>query len=136
MSGIAVVNPERRDYCRHKYILHFGAYGWTMVMVWANSLDSALDEAVDWLAENGPGLICDDAVAEAYREAIAEGLSEEDAYTRACEDTTSAGNEGHYILSYEWGVSAEDPTREQVLELGERYGFTYNGKQSRPGTHG
>ncbi len=117
MSKIEIVNPRDRDWTRHRYILCFGAYGWTKLMVWANSLDSALDEAVDWIVDNAPGLLADEQVAEEYARAIAEGMSEEEALEEAEVDTTCAGNCGNYILSHEWGVVVEDPTRAQVLEL-------------------
>ena len=85
-------------------------------MVWANGIEDALDEAVDWIADNAPGLLCDDTVAYAYKFAIGEGVSEERAQELAEQDTTRAGNAGHYILSHEWLILAEDPTRAQILE--------------------
>jgi hypothetical protein len=114
---IIPVNGSDRDWTRQRFILSFGAYGWTALMVWANSLDDALDEAVDWLADNAPGLLCDDAVNEEYQRGIAAGMSEEDAIEAAEVDTTRAGNNGHYLLSYEWGIVSENPTRKQILEL-------------------
>jgi hypothetical protein len=117
MDKIIPVNGSDRNWTKHRYILAFGAYGWTRLMVWANSLEDALDEAIDWIAENAPGLLCDDQVAEAYREAITEGKSEDEAHEIATEDTTCGGNAGHYILSWEWCIVAEDPSRAEVLSL-------------------
>lgn len=114
---IVPVNGSDRDWTRHRYILSFGAYGETLLMVWANSLDDALDECVDWIADNAPGLLADEQVAEAYNEAIAAGKSEEDAQAEAETDTTCAGNAGHYLLSYEWGIVAEDPDRATILDI-------------------
>lgn len=117
MDPIVIVNGSDRAWARHRYILAFGAYGWTRLMVWANGIDSALDEAVDWIAKNAPGLLCDDTVQYAYKFAIGEGISEERAQELAEQDTTCAGNAGHYIASHEWFILAEDPTRAQVLEI-------------------
>jgi hypothetical protein len=116
MNTIVVVNGTDRDWTRHRYILWFGAYGWTRAMVWADSLDDALDVACDWLAEHAPGLLADEQVAEEYRLAIAEGLDDEAAGARAAVDATPCGD-GHWILSWEWGVVAEDPTRAEVLAM-------------------
>lgn len=42
---ITLVNPSDKSWTKHRYILSFGAYGWTRLMVWANSVGDALDEA-------------------------------------------------------------------------------------------
>lgn len=39
------------------YEFQFGAYGWTKCIVFGKSLESALETAAEWLAENAPGLI-------------------------------------------------------------------------------
>lgn len=120
MSKIIAVNGSDRDWTSHRYVLAFGAYGWTRLMVWANNLENALDEAIDWIADNKPDLLCNEQVNEAYAEAIAEGLDEDAAYERATEDTVCGGNCGHYILSWEWSILAEDPTRDEVKALEAR----------------
>jgi len=112
-----VINSNDRDWTKHRYVLAFGAYGWTVCLVWANHLDDALDECVDWIADNEPGLLCDEAVQEAYNEAIAEGESEEDAMTKAETDMTCAGNHSNYIASWEWTILAEDPDRATLKEI-------------------
>jgi hypothetical protein len=122
MDPLHIVNPTDRDWTHHRYILAFGAYGWTRLMVWANSLDAALDEAIDWIANNAPGLLADEQVNEAYREAIAEGKTEEEAQEEAEIDTTCGGNSGHYLLSWEWTVIAEDPSRAEVKAYTTEYG--------------
>lgn len=120
MSTLNIINPNDRDWTRHRYILAFGAIGTTHCLVYANSIDDALDEAIDWLADNAPGHLADDQVAEAYNEAIAEGLSEEQADDRAYVDITVGGNDGHAILSWEWFILAEDPSRSEILAYTER----------------
>lgn len=114
-NGVNIVNPSDHDWCRKRYLFAFGAYGWTRCLVWANSLDDALDEAVDWLVDNAPGLLCDDAVADEYRLARAEGLDEDAARERATLDTTCAGNAGNYLNSWEWSV-LENPSRKDLVE--------------------
>lgn len=117
MSRIVPVNGTDRDWTRHRYILWFGAYGEIRLMVWANSLEDAFDEAVDWLAENAPGLLADEAVNDAYNRAIEDGASHEAAAKAAEMDMMIGGNCGHYVNSWEWGIVAEDPTRDEILAM-------------------
>jgi hypothetical protein len=114
---ITAINSSDKHFTSNRYILAFGAYGWTQLMVWANNLEDALDECVDWIAENAPGLLCDDEVAELYKEAIAEGKSEEEAREESEMDTTVAGNCGHYLHSWEWNIVAENPTRQEIKQM-------------------
>jgi len=122
---ISIINPSEREFTKQRYILWFGAYSSTHCLVWADNLEDALDECVDWLAENEPGLLADKEVREAYKReyeaAVSEGLGEEEACERATEvseeDTTHAGNCGHYLHSWEWGMTAENPTRKEIKEL-------------------
>jgi hypothetical protein len=111
------INSTDKYWTKHRYVLAFGAYGDTQLLVWANNLDDALDECIDWIVDNAPGLLCDDRVAEEYHRGIAEGMSEEDAHEAATADTTCGGNCGNYILSYEWSILVEDPTRAQLVHL-------------------
>lgn len=118
-NRITLVNPSDRDWTRSRYILHVGPYGWSKYMVWANCLGDALDEVVDHLAENSPGMLYDDQVAEEYNRCIAMGMPEEEAIELAESDMMVAGNCGNYIASWEWGILAENPTRDELLELTE-----------------
>lgn len=111
-----ILNPHDRDWTKHRFVLWFGACGTTRILVWANGLEDALDECVDWLAENAPGHLCDDMVKEEYGSAIADGHTEEEAIAEAEADTTLCDG-GHYLLSYEWGIHCEDPSREDILQL-------------------
>lgn len=115
--SIAIVNPNDRDWTRHRYVLAFGAYGWTRLLIWANSLDDALEEAGDWIEDHAPGLFCDEAVADAYAEARERGLSEEDAQAEAEQDTTSVCSGNHYLPSWEWSIVAEDPSRADIKAM-------------------
>jgi hypothetical protein len=116
-NKLIIVNPSDRDWTKHRYILVFGTYGQVKHLVWANHLQGALDESIDWLAEHAPGILADNQVKEEYDRLIAEGASEEDAWEGATIDTTCGGNYSNYLLSWEWSVLAEDPTREQILRI-------------------
>ena len=111
------INPGDSDWTKHRYILAFGAHHETRVLVHANSLDHALDEAGDFLAEKFPGCLADIQVQEAFDEAREAGLSHDESWERALVDVTAAGNDGHYLLSWEWGINAEDPTDEYLATL-------------------
>ena len=120
---IIAVNSHDRQWTRHRYILWFGAYGWTRLMVWANSVSDALDEAADWMEANAPGLLDDSTVMEAYNDLRFDGdqaklpfESDEDLWNEATQDMTPVGD-SHYIASWEWGVDAIDPTRLQIKRL-------------------
>ena len=122
---ITLVNPENREYtsyCAESargscFVLSFGAYGCTDLMIWEDHLEAALDTAVDWIAEHAPGLLCNDEVAEAYASAIASGMTEEEAWQESLIDVTTAGNCGDSILSYEWNISLEQPTRAELVDF-------------------
>lgn len=115
---IVLVNPSDKTWTKHRFVLWAGSpMGPTYFLVWANHLQDALDEMVDCIADDYPGFLADDSVEEAYREAIASGMSEEEAREKAEMDTTCAGNYGNYLMSEEWGIVVEDPTRVELLEL-------------------
>ena len=140
-NQIHVVNPVESNWTKRRFLLCFGAYGWTKLLVWANRLEGALDEAIDWIADNEPGLLCDEQVEEDYREALARlteerpdedpDVLEKEAREEAEEDTTCGGNYGNRILSYEWGIIAEDPTRAQLLSVMDRDREPRNARERR-----
>jgi hypothetical protein len=80
-------------------------------------LEDALDECVDWIADNAPGLLADEAVNKEYARLVAEGMPEDRAHEEATADTTCAGNYGNYLNSWEWCIVVEDPTRARVIEV-------------------
>lgn len=122
---ITLINPTDRHWTRSRFVLAFGAHGDTLVMVWANHLEDALEEAIDWIVDHAPGLLCDDEVQEEFDRLRAEfpDRSEEDIAEEAEQDTTMFGHNGiHYIHSWEWTIVAENPSRKRVLALLKEYG--------------
>lgn len=115
-----LANPTDSVWTTQRYLFSFGAYGSTRVLAWGNYLGEALDAAVDALQDAGmDGIFCDEQVAEAYKEAMAEGLEEDEAHDRALNDVTTAGNNGRHILSWEWNV-LENPSREIIARAKDR----------------
>ncbi len=110
------INESDASWVKTRYVLGFDAYGETHLEVFANSLEKALDEAIDWIVDNKPGLLCDEQVNEAYHQAILGGASEEEALAHATIDTTVGGNEGHYVLSYEWCIISEESNEDHTEE--------------------
>jgi hypothetical protein len=108
------VNPCK-DYKR--FVLSFGAYGDTLLLVWADHLEDALDEAIDWIVENAPGLLADKQVQEAFDAAVARGLSNDAAAEDATADMTCGGNCGNFIPSWEWQVVSTYPSRERLKSI-------------------
>ncbi len=117
---VTMINPTQKRWHDHSFVLWFGACGATYLHVYADHLEDALDECVDWIADHAPGLLADEQVHQAYREALAERVAagadpDDECVIAACQegaesDTTCAGNAANYLLSYEWGLALEDPS--------------------------
>lgn len=133
--SVVLVNPSERAYKSRYYrdmqghdcdrfVLWVDSHAPRYLMIWTSSLEDAIETAGEWLAEHAPGLLCDDAVNEAYQEAydaaIAEGKDEdtarEEAYETAESDVTRLDN-GHYLESHEWGIALENPSRAELDEF-------------------
>jgi len=116
-TPVTIINPIDRSWTRHKFVIHFGAYGVTTLVAYADHLQDALDHCIDWAVDNAPGFICDDEVDEVYQEAVELGASEEDAYEQAAADTYCGGNCGNHVLMSEWGITAKDPSRSEMIAI-------------------
>lgn len=123
---IHVANPNDKAFYSHSFVLWFGAYGWTRVLVYASDLESALEEAAGYLADNYPGLIMkhdSEELKDLYKEACEElgapypptEENWEKVDEKALIDLTYT--ESGCIPSWEWGISAEDPTKEDLIEM-------------------
>lgn len=120
---VVMINPTMRTYHEHAYVLWFGAYGWTRLHVYADSLEDALEECAAWLADYAPGLIVktgSDEYQDLMREACVElelpwpppKDADLDPYWEA-EDSAMVDmtrTESGWIASWEWGIGLEDPT--------------------------
>lgn len=120
-SGLAILNNFGG---RNRYIIALGVYGWTKLMVWADHLEDALDEAGDWIEEHEPGHFCDDQVREAYESLVNEepllwltDEAKEKAWQIAEEDTIQVCSGNHYLHSWEVAILCENPTRKQILQI-------------------
>jgi len=100
-----------------RFRFQFGAYGWTKVDVFADSMDDAFEVAVEWLDDNAPGHLV--SIGEAELHAAAEELGlvylpelawstkdQEAIIAHAEQDLTLIGHtqlkNGQYVLSHEW----------------------------------
>lgn len=148
-APLVVVNPSERDYTDHRFVLSFGAYATTHLLVWGH-LDDALETAAEWLAEHAPGHVMlkgngadkrDPELNELIKETCTElGLAWPipddidwsdsdamqpywDAEQEAFADLTEC--EDCYLTSYEWSITLENPTRAElkafIAELAERH---------------
>lgn len=115
------INSRTRNSCGlhpQRFVLAFGAYGRTVCLVWADHLEDALDECIDWAKDNAPGLFCDDSVNEEYNRAIAEGKSEDEAYEKSTVDTICAGKRHcRYMLAGDVHLVCENPDRQTLKEI-------------------
>lgn len=133
MARIAVANPTDRDMTRgpggtwQTYLFSFGAYGDTRVLAYGSSMDDALEEAAEWLAEHAPGHLIgrgSDELNELVAEAREEWVNDHerypdeeemhDVFDRATADLTYT--EAGYLTSYEWTVR-ENPTKAELVAL-------------------
>lgn len=124
MSALHIVNPGDAEktspwYYRshpHRFVLWFGQCSPTFVMVWARSLEDALETAAAYLADHAPGhFVSEEDMAERLRDACAErGFAPDDidwsdlrgVHAKAVEqaegDTTYT--ESGRLESDEWGI--------------------------------
>ena len=168
LREVVRVNPGA--WSGRSYLLWFSTGGFSnpiYLLAEGSNLESALEEAVDWVVEHAPGILSDDEGEEAYKEALAERLAGLEASSRAgrwggeprlearlerapsgegvvpsdtvnwdvdegddAEDVEQAAQEEaeeghtmwghsgiHYVPSGNWGIVAELPTREFLLEF-------------------
>lgn len=111
------------------FVLWFGTCGTTYLHVYADSLESALEECAAYLAEHAPGHVMPYAGEEhttLLREACEEhgvafdpdrfhGVidSEADEILQFAEADLTYTESG-FLTSYEWGISLENPTTAQL----------------------
>ena len=98
---------------------HVVSVGMSHYLVFADHEGDALDEVIDYIAENNPGMLADDQVNEAYKAAIDCGATEEQAWECATADTITGGNCGNHLISWEVQLT-ESPSREYILRLQQR----------------
>lgn len=127
--GFIFVNPT--DYPQHRgdlshvgdamrrselFALQFGAYGWTKLLVWARSAETALEEASGWLADHAPGIFVDQEqlreLEKEYREENPDA-DDDDVMDGAYADLTYT--ESGYIPGWEWTL--DDVTGSELFDV-------------------
>lgn len=97
------------------FALQFGAYGWTKLLVWARSAETALEEASGWLETYAPGIFVDQeelrSLEKEYREEHPDA-DDDDVMGEAYADLTYT--EAGYIPSHEWTL--DDVSRGEMFE--------------------
>lgn len=130
MGRLTWVNQTSFDMDWTRWVLRMGE---NRLVIYAESLEDALDEAIDWAVANAPGLIVDDEVREEYARLLKERLAEKgfpdesllsdqekwDLEEEAADDTTQGGNASNRISSDSWYILAEGATVEQLIELAD-----------------
>lgn len=118
-----VVNPDDHSWSTDLFHFQFGAYACTHLLVFANGMDSGLEEAAGWLASHAPGTFVDIDTKE-IRDDLAKKLGvapseidDEDLYEVWDEVTVDLTyTESGYIASYKWWVNdADEATITQPL---------------------
>jgi hypothetical protein len=129
---IEVINANAKHWTQQTYVLWFGACSPTLLLVYANSLDDALEECSEWLADNAPGLImpawgeehttlvkeaCEE-VGLAYPPSDGADLEADgyyDAQYTAEADLTYT--ESGYLTAYDWGIALENPSPKEIADF-------------------
>lgn len=128
-------DPSSEEDFAQNFLLWFGSVSPTYLLVFKDagidSLDDALNEAVDWIEDHAPGLLCDDEVHDKYQRLVKEacdkkGLPDENMLgdrvldklrEKSEANTTRAGNHGRYLHGSEWGVDGEDVPIEALRRI-------------------
>jgi len=130
MKPINVVNASDKQWSRHSYLLWFGLISPIYLLIYDNSLDSAIETAGSWLAEHAPGHLMEmhgeehegllqEACQDAGLEYPPKDYSDMDPYWKAFQDAEAdlTYTESGYLTSYEWGIIGEDLDRNQLIEI-------------------
>lgn len=109
-----IANPAEAWHVKRLFAFQFGAIGTTRVLVWARSMDDALEEAGEYLSEEYPGHLMahDSAELREQYEMAAEELDldlddlDEDDESKLHEEATTdlTYTEAGYLNSSEWWV--------------------------------
>jgi hypothetical protein len=105
---INVVNPTTRRYSRHSYLFWFGNVGSTVVLTYADSWEDALEDAAEWLLEEG--LFGHITPHEKAGDLDCDCLSE----NPECESHTIT--ESGFLTSYEF-TGREDVSKMELIEI-------------------
>lgn len=116
MAPLNAANRRTGD-APNAYVFALGAYGWTRLLVFASSLEAAVEEIGPWAAEHAKGLLCDEQVSQEYLRLRDEWTEAhpgqepsddevEEFQNEAEVDTTHIGDD-HRILSWEWVVALD-----------------------------
>jgi len=110
--SILVANPGDKGTWKNTWVLWFGAIGTQYVLVYADSLEGALEDSAGALADAGMmGYFTEPEM--------------EDGSTHDCPDATEGFpctcdltyTESGYIPSWEWGLAMENPSREDLIRF-------------------
>lgn len=75
-----IANPSDAEDAQSLYQFQFGAYGDTVVYVWADSDESAFEIAVEWLDDHAPGLLVDVTLDDLKEAAEDQGIAWKDTW--------------------------------------------------------
>lgn len=127
---LTYINASDRTFSRNTFVLWFGQFGNVHAVIYADGIEDALEEGMEYIADERPGLLCNESVREEYqrlhREFVAEhgrepadGSRDEDHLREEAEADTTMDGQGNYISSDEWGIDTENPDPEVLRELAD-----------------
>ena len=126
MNTYIEVNPNDADWNDHCYLYAFGHPATSCplyLLAWGEE-DSALDECIDWLADNKPMMLATEYVNGKIDEVTEHLDSEtkewEDAYNSAVEGYICGGNHGDYLSADMVALVAADPVQVTSLTVADR----------------
>jgi len=110
-NAIHVANPTERRFYRNSFLLRFGCVGCTYVLVYARSLEDALEEAASFLRETPMGAGHVQPLGSTAEDL---GLAPEDD-PWDCDSLTYT--ESGWLDSDEWAIVAENPDAQLLRKI-------------------
>jgi hypothetical protein len=116
---MAKINVASYKSGSNRYLFAIGNQGFDprYILAYGNDIQSALSEAIEWIAQNDPKLLANDVVQELFDEALESGLEQYEAWEEATIDTTSNDDGDQYICSDDWSIVLEEPTTLQLMRF-------------------
>lgn len=131
---ITLVNPGAQHWTSGRYVLWVGMIAPNFYLIYADSLEDAMAELGDYLADYDPGMLFSpEEINEEYESAIQDLADEYDlspeevrmndrlaeiAFDEATTDLTLLGD-NHWIHGDEWGIVAENPSDKELIAIAQ-----------------
>jgi hypothetical protein len=119
LGKLDVINNDQASFHDHRFVVQIAR---SKFLVWADDDGDALDEVIDYIADQPPtlgGLLADETYEERFKDALKKFKGNRDkADEEASEGLYMGGNAGNYVDTSEVHIT-RDPTREQLYQIAD-----------------